>query len=134
VSVSGDLQYFHIRVGRDHPFTQPFDQGPFVFAAEGVKAAVIAHLSPLEPLRSFTPALFEIDFRRDANLLSHKGDNAAGYVVLSLGEASAELEGLQQNGEVEPGGSAFVAEQISFIRGQRPMVGQFVRVSILLHL
>ena len=42
------------------------------------------------------------------------------------------MKGLQQNGEVEPCGSA-LAEQIVLMRGQQPMPGQFVRVPLLLH-
>ena len=34
-------------------------------------------------------------------------------------------------GKVEPGGSAFVAERIAFVRGQRPMLDQFSRAPIL---
>src|SRR5712671_246835 len=49
------------------------------------------------------------------------------------GKRPVELKGLQQNGEVEPRGSAALAEQIVLIRGQQPMPGQLLRVPILLH-
>ena len=94
--------------------------------------SMFAHLSLLEePLRSLTPVLLEIDFRHHSNLFSHERDDATAYLVLPLGEASIELEGFQQYGKVEPGGSAFVAERIAFVRGQRPMLDQFSRAPIL---
>ena len=44
-------------------------------------------------------------------------DDAAGNVLAVIGEASIELEGFKQDGEAEPGGACFVAEQFTLLRG-----------------
>ena len=93
---------------------------------------MLAHLRPVESLRSGAPVLFEIVFGQHTELPGDESDDALGDVASPLGETAVELKGLQQNGEVEPRGSA-LAEQIVLMRGQQPMPGQFVRVPLLLH-
>jgi hypothetical protein len=59
-------------------------------------------------------------------------DDAAGNFLAAIGEASIELEGFEQNGETEPGGARFVAEQFTLLGSQRPVLGEFIRVPVLL--
>ena len=93
---------------------------------------MFAHLRPLESLRSVAPVLLEIAVGRHTELPGEESDDALGDVASWLGETAVELKGFQQNGEVEPRGSA-LAEQIVLVRGQQPMPGQLLRVLILLH-
>src|SRR5260370_31052471 len=93
---------------------------------------MLEHLRPLESLRSVAPVLFEIPFGQHTELPGDESDDALGDVASSLGETAVELKSLQQNGEVEPRGSA-LAEQIVLMRGQQPMPGQFIGVPLLLH-
>jgi hypothetical protein len=50
-----------------------------------------------------------------------------------LWEAPIALEGFQQHGETEPGGAHLVAEQCALVQGECPVLGEFIRVPVLLH-
>ena len=58
----------------------------------------------------------------------------ARNILTTLGEAPVQLKGLEQDGETEPRGASFVAEQFTLVRRECPEAGEFIRVPVLLHI
>jgi hypothetical protein len=68
-----------------------------------------------------------------AGLASEMHDDATGNVLAAVRKAPIELEGFEQNGETEPSGTRLVGEQFTLVGSQRPVLGKFIRVPVLLH-
>jgi pimeloyl-ACP methyl ester carboxylesterase len=68
-----------------------------------------------------------------AGLASEMHDDATGNVLAAVRKAPIELEGFEQNGETEPSGTRLVGEQFTLVGSQRPVLGEFIRVPVLLH-
>jgi hypothetical protein len=94
---------------------------------------VFANTSALTALGPFAPLPFGVGLGRHSGLAGKMHHHAVGNVLALIGESSVELEGLKQDGEAEPGGARFVAEQFTLVGGERPVLGELVRVLVLLH-
>src|SRR6516164_9646140 len=129
----GDLEGLRLGVGRHDSFAQPGDHGGFILGAEDPEATVFANLSALVALSSLAPLPLGVRLGRHACLTGEMRNDAAGNALAAIREAPIELEGFEQNGETEPSGTRLVGEQFAFVRGKRPVLGEFVGVPILLH-
>jgi hypothetical protein len=100
---------------------------------EDPKTAVLANLGALVALGPLAPLPFGVRSRRHASLAGEVGHDAVGNVLTAIRKAPIELESFEQDGETEPGGACLIGKEIILVCGQRPMLGEFVRVPVLLH-
>jgi hypothetical protein len=94
---------------------------------------IFPNLSALMALGSLAPFLLEVCLRRYSGLAGEMGDYFGYNVFAVLWKAPLELKSLEQNGEAEPRSASFIAQHGALLSGERPVLGEFVRMPVLLH-
>src|SRR5262249_56268175 len=113
--------------------TQPSNQGGGVLGTKVAEGAVRTNLGTLVALRTLAPLPLIVRVRRYTGLLGEIRNDGDSDVLPARWEAPLVLEDFQQHGKTEPGGAGLVPEQGALVRGERPVLGQFVRVPLRLH-
>src|ERR1700678_1749089 len=100
---------------------------------EELETAVLSNLGALMALGPLAPFLFEVCLRWHTGLVGQI-ENDRGYNFLApLWKVPFELKRLEQYGEAEPGRAGFIAQQGALLAGERPVLGEFIWMPILLH-
>lgn len=94
---------------------------------------MLANLGPLVALGALTPLSVGVHSWRYADLAREMDNDTPGNVFPAAREAPIKFKSFEQNGETEASGPHLVAEEFVLIRRERPVMGKFVRVPVLLH-
>lgn len=133
VSIRGQLERFRLQIETGDTLAQPADQSWLVCRREHRVAAVVADVGLVAAHRATRPIDLRINLGQYCSLVGEVRDDAGGYLFVGGRKASLVLEGLEQQGKAEPGGTPLVGQEVMFVGRERPVLGEFIRVPVLLH-